>query len=103
MTAAYGSRNASVIVRTTVGRISSGERTFQTLAEAGNDGVGIVAVAIEEAIHASLYPLSQRLKRNGDDAGSEERQDHPTFGFEQRTHARNDEKYSPATSAVSTV
>ena len=74
-----------------MGRISSGERTFQLLAEAGNYGVGIVAVTIEEAIHASLHPLSQRLERNGDDAGSEERRDHPTFGFEQRTHTHDDE------------
>ncbi len=80
-----------------------GEGAFQSLAEASKDGVGIVAVAIEEAIHCPLHPLSQRLERNGDDAGGEERQNHPPSVWNNAPTPVTTKMYSPATSAVSTV
>jgi len=68
-----------------------GERGFQALAQAREDGGGIVALAVEQPVDRPLQTLAQGMEEQGDQVSGQDVKERVITRAEQRTQRADDQ------------
>src|SRR5207249_4630490 len=63
----------------------------EAASESGQHGVGLVAFAIKQPIHAPLQPLADWLEKDGDDSGGNQRDKKVAAGLQLRAQRADNE------------